>query len=180
VLREGQQAVGQEVGGGLVAGEEEDSADRQHLLVGEEVTPLLGLHEGGDEVVPGVPTAVVDQGLKVLQELLEALLGTLPAVGLVGPDEEDAGGLVRPLLHLLPVLHGDTHVLRDNDDGQGEGEVPDELHMAPGLDPGQQGVDDLADPGPQPLHTEGGEGLVDQHAHPGVVGGSARNSHWGR
>jgi hypothetical protein len=153
-----------------VTGEHEEGAGGQYLFIGEEVAPLLGLDEGGDEVLPGVPPALLHQGLEVLQQPLHRLLGALPALRVARPDTHGAAHLVGPDLQLLPVLRRDAHVLADDDDRNVKGELFDELHLAPWRQAVQEPLDDLADTGAEPLHAAGGEGLVDQHAQPCVVG----------
>jgi len=148
--------LGQEGGGGLVAGHEELVEDRQHLGRvegpgvdrGRQVKPpsILqavlvavdgGLQQVGEEVVAGRAAPVVELGGEVRLELDQAPGGVEAAlVGDVGADQ--VGGVVRPL------AEGGLHVPRnpegvgDHPDGQRHGELRHQLHgTAPGEGPDQ-------------------------------------------
>ena len=111
VGQEVQDGVADEVGGGLVAGGDEAEQDADELAVGDDAgVGCLGLDQGGDEVVPGVGAAVVDD-----------LLGEVDAAQEGGGQEVavHGGHGIAPGAPVGAVGLVDADELADDGDGQG-------------------------------------------------------------
>src|SRR5262245_9304524 len=105
-----QQAVCQQVGGGLMTSEQEDGTGGEQLLMRQQITTLLRLDEGRAEIGSVVLATRFDQRLEVRQQLLQPSLGALAAIWLISPDEKDARCLVGPLFYLLAVFDGHPQI----------------------------------------------------------------------
>ncbi|MET3158282.1 hypothetical protein ABIF34_005307 [Bradyrhizobium japonicum] len=83
---------------------------------------------------------------------------------------EQPPAVARALVEDLAMVLGDSQHVADDGDGQAEGEILDQVHVA-AVDHGVDGlVDDLLDPRPHVLDAPRGEGLHHEAAQAGVVG----------
>ena len=167
IAEQREHAVADEVGGGLVARDEQQAEHVQHLLPGEDVAFLLRLHEGAHDVILGFRAPGLDDGPEVVAERLPGL-GPDRALPRADRRLEEAGALVRPDPEPRPVLRPHPQHLRDHDDRQ---RIRHRLHE---IEAGrvhlvQQGVREAADLRLQGVDRPPGERLVDEGAQPGVV-----------
>ena len=164
VLQERQHAVADQVGRGLVAGDEQQPQHGQHLALRQRVAGLFRLREGADDVVARLAPA----GLDDRQEVgVEGRARGVRASPLPRADErlQDARAGVRPLREARPVLRRHPQHLRNHDHRKRTGHrahqveagrvvdgVEELVHHRP--DVRLEGVDDprrerLVDQGPQ-------------------------------
>ena len=163
----GEEAL-QRVGHRVEAGDQEEEADAEDLVVGEAVPPDLGGGEHGEQVLLGALASVGQLGG---EELLDVLGGDL----LVGLDLVD----VRALGAQDAVLHleehgqlGDREPDQAEEDrrGEGLGQVGGELAAAVVDEPVDELVDQLHDVGLEQVHALGGEDGVEELAVLEVLG----------
>jgi len=69
VAQERERAVGDEVHGGLVAGDQQHAGGRRDVVVAHAAGALVG-HEAGEHVVAGGLTVTIGERVEVLRELL--------------------------------------------------------------------------------------------------------------
>ena len=89
VAKQGEEAVADEVGGGLVAGDDQQAQHVQHLALGEPFAFVLGLDECAQDVVAGVGAPLLDDRAEVG---VERLRGGGADASLAHPD----GGFEQP------------------------------------------------------------------------------------
>ena len=77
MAQEREHAVADEIDGRLVAGDEQQRARAEHLVLGEGVALLLGVHERGEHVVARVGAASGDELAEVLVEREDRLEAAL-------------------------------------------------------------------------------------------------------
>ena len=175
MAKERERAVADQVHRRLVTGDEEEDARGEQLLLAQLVARLLRGDEAGQHVGPRLGAAPRDEIAEVVGELVasgEAPLGHL-GVRRQPDGVEPPRDVEPPRLEPLAVLERHAEHLADDGDGQGVGEVLDEVHPALVLDAVEQAVDDLLDVGAQDVHHARGEGLADEAAQARVVGGIA-------
>ncbi|MFI1935074.1 hypothetical protein [Streptomyces sp. NPDC020330] len=151
-------AVGDEVDGGGVPGEDEVEDQGDVLGGGEWV--VVGGEQGGDEIVAGVGVVVVDEGVRGGDQCVEGVAQG-SAGGAVGEDPAP-GGPVRAL------GFGDADEFADDGDRQRVGEVGDQVDgtvlAGVGGEGVEEGVGEVFDAGAQPRDAAGGEGPDDSAA----------------
>ena len=112
MLEQEQQAVGDEVAGGLVAGDREQQKERPELEHADPLAVDLAGHERGHEIVARLLDLALPQLVRVLQHLepghhrvdgIVAVLGILAAQRPVAPIEE-----------LVTVVLGHAQQVRDH------------------------------------------------------------------
>lgn len=161
-------AVDRGVHGGLVARVEQQDAGGDHLLLGEPVALVVRGDEPGDEVVAGVLAALGDEFAEVVGELDRRPYRSgghvLRRVELVHP--ADVG---RPGPERSPVCLRDPQHLRDHRDGQGLGDIGEQIATALRDEPVHQLTGQLGHIRPQLLDRARGERLRHQAPDPGVV-----------
>ena len=166
VADEGQDAVAQQVNGGLVAGQEQKGGVGDDLVAAEDAFPLAP-GQDGYEVVLRVNDALLHQGSNVLDHLADALGEVLHAPGFAAAHVEQLFGY---FADVRAVLLGHAHHFGDNEQRQGRGEVAHHVHAAPFLRLVQQVLDDVLHHGPPLFHRAGGEVAVHHLAHVEVGG----------
>ncbi len=165
-----EQAVSDQIDGGLVAGAEQQDDVGGQFLVGELVAVFLGLHQLGGEIVAGIAAAQLEQLLEVHLRHHVAGVALRDLLRRERHGIEQPPAIARAVVEGLAMVLGDAEHVADDGDGQAEGEILDQVHVA-ALDHGIDGlVDDLLDPRPHVLDATGGEGLHDEAAQAGVVG----------
>ena len=162
---------------GLVVG----GAGRVGAHPGDQRALVVGVGEDGDEVLG-------DRLATALGDELGAQ-GRVLAEGGRGGDEGGVVGLgvalavhhgVGPLVELATLLGVEAHELGDDDQRQVDGEVLDEVDLAPIGDVVDELGGELAHVVGELAHPGGGEAPVDETAHPrvlGVVHGDDRQRH---
>ena len=156
-----QRAVADQVDRRLVAGDEQQDAGGEQLVLGELVPRLLGGDQGRQQIVARRGAALGDEsrgssrpargGRRPLRDL-----GVRRQHDRVEPSRD----VEAPALEALVILHGDAQHLADDDHGNRVGELLDQVHAALALDPGEQAVDDLLDVGRNRSTTRGVNALL--------------------
>jgi len=126
-------AVADRVARGLVARDDQQHEERRELLVGERLAVDLGVDERGDEVVAGVPAAVLGELLRELrelgaggQQLRDDLRGIAAAVLGIARAEDDVGAVEdEPVLALRDRGH-----VADDLERERRGDLGDEVALA--------------------------------------------------
>ena len=159
------QAVGEQAGGGLVAGEEQQDAVRHQVVVGE----AGARGKLGDEIAGRAAAAVVQQ---FAEGRVEAGDGGLRAEmlvgrGLRGADEERE--VVAPALEVVEAVQRRAEDFHDDAGRQRIGEVGDEIHRPAIQRRPEQGVDPPRDPGRHRGERGGSEAAVQMGANAGVL-----------
>src|SRR5882724_166194 len=171
VLQERQDPVADQVDGRLVAGDEQEDARRDQLLLVELVARLLGGDERRQEIAARRGAALGDETAEVVAD--GAASGrAAPRHLRIGrqPDRvETAGDVEAPTLEALVIRDRDAQYLADDIDGDRVGELLDHVHRAHGLGARDEIVDDLPNAGPQPLDDTRRERLADEAPEPRVV-----------
>ena len=175
MAQERQGAVADQVDRGLMAGDEQEDARGEQLVLAQRVARFLGGDEAREHVVPRRGPALGDEPAEVLGEGAaagEALLGHL-RVRRQQDGVETARDVHPPRLEALVVLDGDAEHLADDGHGQRIRELLDQVHRPRALDSREQAVDDLLDVRPESLDHARGERLADEAPQPRVVRGVA-------
>ena len=172
--KEREDAVADEVGGGLVSGDEEQAKQVQHLAPAQALAPVLGLREGAQEVVARGLAPLLDDRAEIGVEGCRGGIAE-PAFAHADGGFEQARAPGRPVLESGPVFGRHAEHLGDDDDGQGLGKGRHEVEGGGIADVVEQRAHDGADAGLERGDRLAGEGAVQQRPQPRVVGG-ARNS----
>ena len=173
VTEEGEEAVADQVHGGLVAGDVQQHARREQLPFGQAIPGLLDGDERGEEVGAGLASPPGDQPLEVTADGPAGRSRAGDHVGLHGHGDgvEAAGEVERPLLDSLGILARHAEQLGDDGDGQGVREIGDHVHPAPGGHPIEEAVDQRLDVGSHGLDDPWRERLADEGAQARVIRG---------
>ena len=172
VPEQGEQAVADQVHGGLVARDEEQHAGGEQLPLGEAVALLLHRDERGEQVRARVTAALGEQRAEVVRDaapadppaLHDRLVGR-DADGVEAPDD-----VRRPLLDLLVVAGRHSEHVADDGDRQRVGEIADDVHPPLPLHPIEQEIHHALDLPAHALDDPRREGSVDERPQAGVVG----------
>ena len=161
----------------LVSSDQQQLRETEELLRAELLRPLGRADHEGEQVVPRMFPCVGDGLRQVRVQIPEALVkgghspGLLRALG-HRRDEKASGDLIRPSLEVGHVGSIDAQQLRDHGHGQGNGEVPDEVELAPAIqDVPHELARDREDSRRHRLRdARGRERLCEERAQAGVVG----------
>ena len=168
VLEDRLQAVGEQIAGGLVAGEQQQHAGGDDLLLLQHVAALLGRDQIADQIVARPRPAVGDHAAQELGELPQAALGAFMTVRAVHRVEDEGEDVFRPAGEVAAVLVRDAEEIADDAHRQRTREALDEVELALRCELLRQLVDEGRDPAAHALHRAGAEGVVHQLAHPRV------------
>ena len=138
MLEERDEAVGDQVAGGLVSGDREQEEEEVDLEPGETLAVDLGLTQHADQVVARVGPLLLGELGRVRVELHRRDRGVLFGDAVLGVFAADHA--VRPVEQLVAVLLGDAHEVGDDLQWQLGGDVDDEVALTPLGD----SVEDLA------------------------------------
>ena len=170
VAMQRQQAVADQVYGGLVAGtEQQDDVGRQ-LLIGELAALFLGLNQLRRQVVTGLAAAQLEQGAKILGR------GEVAGAGGVDLLPRERHWIEQPPARAcaheeqLVLLLGDAQHLADHDHRQPVGKVGDQVHSALRCDAVDRLIDDLLDAWTHLIDPARRESLHHEAAQARVVG----------
>ncbi len=179
VAQQGEHPIGDQVDGGLMAGDQQQRQIAEHLGQGHRILvgPALG-GQAGDHVVPGRAAALLDQTGEIGGELVPGVPDGLPVglllLGRAGGRLEGGGHGVGPAVEALLVLRGDAEQTADHGHGEGVGEVLDQVDPVPPLEAVDEAGDDSGDLAAQVVDPPGGVRRAvrphDQPAQPVVVG----------
>ena len=161
--------VADQVGGGFVAGDEQQPQGDLHLVSGQVVAFFLGLDQLGDEVIAHVVAPLLDDPREVV---LEDVGGLQHQPALFGRQIrfEHAGEVVGPGLEAIAILRRHPDHLGDHDRRQRRRQVRHQVKLVLPLHLVEQRVRGGAD---VLLHfgdLARSEGAVDQPAQAGVIG----------
>ena len=172
MTQERERSVADEIDRRFMAGDQEQHAGREQLVLAELVPRLLGGDEAGEQVGARRGASLGDEGAEILGQGSSRPCPTLRHVRFRRQEEgvQAPRDVQTPLLETLPIRRRDAEHLADHDDRKGIGEVLDEVHPARALHGVEETVDDLLDPGTQHLYDARGERLVDEAAQARVVG----------
>ena len=113
-----QHSVTDQIGGGLVAGDQQEPQEVQHLALAEALAAVLGVGQRAQDVVAGRTPALGDERPEIRVERLLRVLGD-GALAEARRRLQQPGALRRPELEAVPVLRRDAQHLGDDDDRQG-------------------------------------------------------------
>ena len=133
VAQQREHPVADQVGGGLVAGDQEQAQHVERLALGQPLALVLHLHQRAQDVVAGLDPALRDNRPEIRVELAGGVHGD---GALAGTDRglQQPGALIRPEPEPVPVLRRYAQHLRDHDDRQGLGERGHEIEARCGVD----------------------------------------------
>ena len=174
VLLQGQQAVAQQLGRGVVAGQQQEDRRGAHLGV----APALDAEHDAQQVVARLLSVPLDLLGEIGLELADGALHLAPGLGPLVAEGEVADDRVRPAPEVLVVLRGDAEHLGDDDD-RDLGEVRQLEALPAGQRPEQVG-DDLADARFPAARQLGRRELAGQRLAQAAVVGPVHRDHGGR
>jgi hypothetical protein len=163
-----QNPVADQVDRGLVAGDQQQDAGGQQLLLGELVAVLLDADQMGQQVRTGRGAPPGDQLPEVRGELVARLGRILDRPAQQRRGVHPQGKPCRPALEPFPVGQRYAEQLADHAYRQRVGQAADHVERVP--DAAEQLVDDLVDVVLEAGHDPRGERRRDQPPQPGVVG----------
>jgi hypothetical protein len=170
-----EQAVPQQVAGGLVAGREEQDGGGQDLVVGEAVVALLRAHQPRQQIVLGLDAPSRQQLAHVGLELLDRRHRAREDRRAERP-VQDRRRVARPGLETAMVLRRHAQQLADHEHRQQDRELGHPLHLAARAGRCEQLVRKPLDARAQALDHARREGLVHQMTQSGV-GGRVEHQH---
>ncbi len=168
VPEQGDHRVAHEVGGGFVAGRENQSAERKQVVFVELVPVVFGLKHGREQIVSRFGATLGEQGAEVGEEIPGCPAhgcGTLAALEGI----EDLNEAGRPLPKLEMVLARYAQQFCDGDERKRVGEIGNEFHGAGGRNLVEQAIRHLLKARAESFDSAGREGLADQATQSPVV-----------
>ncbi len=132
-LRQRHQAVADQIGGGLVAGIEQEDAVVQQLLFGQPLAIVFALNEPGQHVAVGIAgpgPSPRHQPFEVRQEVLHRLVAAGEGVRADHRLQRAEDGQ-RPVAQGLALVLGHVEQIADHLDRDRGGEIVDQVHLAP-------------------------------------------------
>ncbi|MFN8642092.1 MAG: hypothetical protein U0802_10720 [Candidatus Binatia bacterium] len=168
MAQQGQDGVGDQVGGGFVSGAEDQPAEGQQLGAAQDVALVLDRHQGADQVVARRRPARLGDVAQIGGHVLERRLAGAQAAGGLQRVEQRRQR-VRPVFEAGAVGARDAEQLGDHHHRQRIGEGGDQIHAPPRPHRLEQLVDQRLDARLQAFDHARREGLVDQPAQARVA-----------
>ncbi|HKY14406.1 MAG TPA: hypothetical protein VJM33_05740 [Microthrixaceae bacterium] len=171
MLEERQQAVAEEVRGGLVTGDQQQENDVDELFISERVVVgVAGREQVGDEVIAWTRAAALDEDSEILDDVLDGGVGRVPS----WPSQEgigvEAGGHGGCSVDdVVRFVGGHAHQLADDPGREGIGEPRHEVGSAIDLDSSEKLVGEIGHARFEIDDASCGERADDVPAKPGVV-----------
>ena len=163
-------AVGDEVGGRLEPGEEQQAAQRDELVAAQPVAVLLDAHQGGQQPIGIETVRMVEQVVEVLRQLAgPAVAGLVDGVVAEQADVEPRGDEPGPGDEAVAVFAGQAEELGDHRDGEREGELGDQVRGSLVLELGDRLIGQLLHAVSQRVHRSRREAARHEPSEPGVV-----------
>ena len=153
------ESVAEEMGGGLVAGEDDTERDVGGFARGDGVAVELGAKDGSDERAVCVDGAAGGLLVEVGAHGEDGPFSALTAVSDIERGANEEGDLVAPAFEQGRVCFGDAEEAGNDEGGEGDGEVGDEVGLPGRLEAVEEPMNDLLDGGLEPGHAAGAEGL---------------------
>jgi hypothetical protein len=165
---ERERAVADEVRGGFVAGEQEQHAAGDELVLLQPVGPVLDGQERRHEVIGRGRPAARHEALEIAVQLDHAVGRPLVLVARRPRAPDEGRQLVRPRLELLGIFGRNTQKVADHGHRQGVREIVDEVHLTGRGHLRQQTVDDRSDARAPELDHARAENPAEGAPEPGV------------